>query len=138
MAISTKTNWTDGETVFAADINRMENNSKELKTEVDLKVTRSADTTLTGVMTFQGADRVKIRRSINGVWYESRAVVHQLLIGSENCAGMVFNRVNDLAQLGFNQHGIVLVDLVNNKKHTVIHTGNLDLITTASTATLED
>lgn len=138
MAISTKTNWTDGETVFAADINRIENNSKELKTEVDLKVTRSADTTLTGVMTFQGADRVKIRRSINGVWYEGRPVVHQMLIGSENCVGMVFNRVNDLARFGFNQHGLVLEDLVNSKKHTIIHTGNLDLIAGVAPAALED
>lgn len=139
MAISVKTTWQDGETVFAADINRIETNIKELETGVKSKVERSEDQTIVATHTFQSSKGIKIRRSISGSWYQNQVLPLDVIINGENSAGMVFNRNDtDLAQLAFNQHGIMLRVIATNTKHTVIHTGNLDLITAAAAATLED
>lgn len=138
MAISIKTNWQDADVVYAADLNRIENNISEMNTTLEGKATRGTAQTITGQWSFQHSDGVKFRRSINGSWYEVRPMPIMSIIDGENTGGMVFNRNNvDLAQLCFNQYGAVLTNLSTNTKYTIIHTGNLNLITSAVPATLE-
>ena len=139
MAISTKTNWQDGETVYASDLNRIENNSKELSTNVDAKAARGEAQTITGQWSFQHKDGTKFRRSISSIWYECRVMPLEVIINGENSAGMVFNRNGtDLARFVFNQNGAMLVNLSTSDKYTIIHTGNLDLVTSVSAATVEE
>lgn len=139
MAISTKINWQDGETVYAADLNRIENNIKEINTALDAKAGRSADQTITGQWSFQNSNGTKFRKSISSIWYEARVMPLDLIISGENSAGIVFNRGGtDKAQLAFNQSGIVLKDLSTNTKYTVIHTGNLELVSSTTPASLEE
>lgn len=139
MAVSVKTTWQDSDTVYAEDFNRIENNVKEINTALDNKPSKSGDQTLTNFWSFQNSKGVKVKRSISSIWYHNQVMPLDVIINGENSAGMVFGRGDvDKAQLAFNQNGIVLRDISSNTKHTVIHTGNLDLITSTAPATLED
>lgn len=139
MAISTKINWQDGETVYAADLNRIENNIKEMNTALSGKATLDSQQTVTGQWSFQHSSGTKFRKSISSIWYETRLLPLDVIINGENSAGLVFNRGGtDLAQMVFNQHGVVLRVLASNTKHTLIHTGNLELISATAPAALEE